>query len=184
LSIDFDSISHDFYQLRDFILKDLSILLESPIGGNYATALLITTACEVVGPLCYRNRGALEFFKNYLVPVVWQMVATSLYDALRNGLAHSFATKTIMQINGSSIELGVSWKEKPHFKYNRDEATIYINIPKLAEALKRALEVYESDLKTNGELRDLFRERRQKERHVNVINSDEKREWRRIITSQ
>jgi len=53
----FDGIKEEFYELRNFILGDLRILLDSPVGGNYAAALLITNACEVIGPLRYENNG-------------------------------------------------------------------------------------------------------------------------------
>jgi hypothetical protein len=164
----FDSIKEEFYELRDFILVDLRILLGSPAGGNYAAALLITTACEVVGPLRYENNGEREFFKNYLIPETWRPVAASVYDALRNGLAHSFATKTIMQINGSPVEIGVSWKDKPHFKYDATEATVYINVRELSEALERAFEAYENELANQSDLCDLFRKRRQRKRTVDI----------------
>jgi len=180
----FDGIKEEFLELRDFILKDLRILLESPVGGNYAAALLITTACEVVGPPFYENNGEREFFKNYLVPKSWRSVAASIYDALRNGLAHSFTPKTIVQINGSSVEIGISWKEKPHFKYDPTEATVYINVRELSRALERAFDDYEKELENRRDLCDLFRKRREKKRIVDIKDSTERQAWKRLIASQ
>ena len=184
MSICFNDIKDDFCELRDYILNDLRILLESPVGGNSAAALLITTACEVVGPLRYENSGEREFFKNFLVPDDWRSVAASVYDAMRNGLAHSFATKTIMQINDLPVELGISWKDKPHFKYDHREASLYINIRELSKALEKAFKAYEKELSTRRELCDLFRKRRQKKRTIEVQSQNERQEWKKLLMEQ
>lgn len=176
----FDLIEDDFYELRDFILNDLKILLKSPKGGNYAAALLVTTACDVLGKLKYKSGGGEQFFKEYFVPNDWQSMASSLYDALRNGLAHSFAPKAIVLIDNLEIELCISWKDKPHFKYDPVKNSIYFNIQNLAKALMTAFEKYEKDLINNKELCLFYNKKRNKKRVIN-INHKEKEVWKNFI---
>jgi hypothetical protein len=178
----FDSIKEDLYELRDFVLNDLSLLLNLPQGGNYTAALLMATACEVLGRLRYENGGGSEFFRNYLVPESWQPVASTVFDALRNGLAHSFATKAVVQIPGAPLDLGVSWKEKPHFVYDAKDGCLYLNVRNLSEALREAFEKYEMELRTDSKLCELFRKRRQRKMIIDVQNAAEREEWKRLLS--
>lgn len=179
----FDEIENDYHELRDFILNDLSLLLNSSKGGNYATTLIIATACEVLGPLRYQHNGEREFFKNYLTPEKWRPVAFSIYDALRNGLAHSFSPKSLVQINGTTLEVGISWKEKPHFTYDQSSSVIYINVVQLATSLENAFNIYENELRTNSELCNQYKTKRNKKRETNIHNQKEKNEWLKLIKS-
>ncbi len=180
---DFSDIESDFKELRKFILNDLDILLRSPVGGNYAAALIITTACEVLGPLRYENNGEREFFKEYLTPEEWKPVAQYIYNAIRNGLAHSFATKTIIQVNNSAIEIGISWRDKPHFKFDSVNSTVYINIRELSESLRVAFDKYQEELIGNCNLCAQYSKKRIKKRTVGVENLDERREWLKLMDS-
>jgi hypothetical protein len=183
VTVPFDSIKNEFYELRDFILNDLDLLVWLPRGGNYAAALLIATACEAIGQLRYETGGGSKFFKNYLVPNDWRPVASSIFDALRNGLAHSFATKAILQIPEAPLELGISWKDKSHFTYDPNEGCVYINVADLSRALKHALEVYGKELQADPKLCDLFRKRRQRKRIVDVLDPAEREAWKRLLAT-
>lgn len=46
--LEFDEINEYFLELKAFVLNDLGIITNATIGGNYAAALLITTACEAL----------------------------------------------------------------------------------------------------------------------------------------
>ncbi len=179
----FDAIKDDFTELRDFFVNDLRILLQSPIGGNYAAVLVTTTACEVLGPLRFENNGERTFFREYLVPNAWRPLAGSLYDALRNGLAHSYATKTIVNIDGLRVELGISWQEKPHLRFDSEASTVYINVRELVQTLILGFETYENELKSEQELCERFRMRREKKRIVNVPDA-ERQAWKKLVSSQ
>lgn len=181
--INYNDIKNDFEELRDCFKNDLRILIQSSIGGNYATALVATTACEVLGPLRFENNGEREFFRKYLLPETWREVARSLYDALRNGLAHSYATKIILNINGKDIELGVSWSEKPHLRFDQKDSVLYINVRELAQCVDNALDAYEAELKADPRLCTLFRKNRQKKRTINVHAYDERQAWTSLLSS-
>lgn len=182
MSDSFDLIEKEFYELRDFFLNDLTLLVNLPKGGNYAATLLVANACEVLGRLRYESGEGDEFFKHYLVPESWKPVASTIFNALRNGLAHSFATKVIVQISGAVLNLGISWKEKPHFVYDAKEGCLYLNVQNLSDALRHAFEQYETELYTDTNLCELFLKRRQRKMTVDVRNSAERQEWERLLS--
>ena len=183
MAVTYDDIKDDFEELRGFFKNDLRILTQSSAGGNYATVLVATTACEVLGPLRFENNGEREFFKNYLLPETWRTVAPSLYDALRNGLAHSYATKTIFRINGANLELGISWSEKPHLQFDHQHSVLYINVRELAQRVNEALAAYEAELKAQPQLCALYAKGRQKKREINVHTSSEREAWKALLLS-
>jgi hypothetical protein len=184
MTVNYDDIKDDFQELRSFFKNDLHILIQSSVGGNYATVLVATTACEVLGPLRFENNGEREFFSKYLLPDTWHAVAPSLYDALRNGLAHSYATKTILHINGANLELSISWSEKPHLKFDCQHSILYINVRELAQRVNEALATYETELKTQPQLCALYAKRRQKKRTINIHTSSEREAWKALLSSK
>lgn len=182
MTITYDDIKDDFEELCGFFKNDLRILLQSSVGGNYATVLVATTACEVLGPLRFDNHGNHKFFSKYLLPETWKAVAPSLYNALRNGLAHSYATKTILHINGANLELGISWSAKPHLQFDHQHSVLYINVRELAHQVNEALATYEAELKAEPQLCARYKDRRQKRQTINVHTS-ELETWKALISS-
>jgi hypothetical protein len=82
-------------------------------GANYAAAALITCAHETLAGL--RSGAPAHATFGETLPTIWQPVAQSLFDALRNGVVHGYATKTLI-VNGRRIELSVSWREQQHLR--------------------------------------------------------------------
>jgi hypothetical protein len=182
MAIEFEDIRKDFEDLQGFVLTDLAIITSVPTGGNYAAALLITTACEALGLLRYgTDNGGTDFFANYLLPPSWRPVAKSIYDALRNGLAHSFSTKAIVNASDNPIELGVSWSKESHLTYDPTKAVLFLNVQQLAQDLRAAFAKYQSELQQDAALRDEFVTRRRKKRVYEVQNESEKLAWKGLI---
>jgi hypothetical protein len=183
LAVAFSKIEADFSELRDFVLFDLNLITKTPQGGNYAVALLIVTACEAAGTLRFgKTDGGSEFFREYLVPKKWYPVSKSIYDVLRNGLAHSFSTKAILKVASKPIELGISWSKEKHFEYDSSRATLFINVQELAGSMRRAFRRYEEELKEDARLRDCFVKWRKKHRVYEVRNEKEKSEWKKLLS--
>jgi hypothetical protein len=182
VAVTFGKIEEDFSELSGFVLNDLKIIMAAPKGGNYAAVLLVVTACEAVGMLRYGKKdGGSEFFRNYLTPNKWKSVANSVYDALRNGLAHSFATKSILRISDTQIEICVSWSKERHFNYDARRKMLFINIQALSQDLCQAFEKYKAELRNNAELRDKYIVWRRKERVVEIQNEEEKQSWKALV---
>lgn len=182
MALEYDTIKDDFLELKAFVLNDLGIITNSAKGGNYAAALLIATASEALGTLRYgRKDGGQEFFANYLLPKPWRVVSKSIYDALRNGLAHSFSTKTVVNASEKPIELGISWSKEKHFSYDSGRSVLFINIQQLAHDLRSAFDQYQSELLQCAELRDTFHRWREKQRIYQVQNESEKGNWSALL---
>jgi len=182
VTIAFDAIESRFRELRDFVLNDLNLLLGSPRGGNYAAALLIATACEALGHLRYESGGGSKFFEEYMLPENWRPVSDSLFNALRNGLAHRFAPKVLLQVNSGPIELGISWREKPHLRCDQEKGCVYLNITNMAQSLALAFEAYDSQLREDPVFRDRFDQRWGKGRVVEVQDATERHAWRQLLS--
>lgn len=182
MAVEFDKIKDDFRELEAFVLNDLGIITNAPKGGNYAAVLLITTACEALGALRYgRKDGGLDFFTNYLLPEPWRVVSKSIYDALRNGLAHSFSTKTVVNASEKPIELGISWSKEKHFSYESSRSVLFLNVQQLASDLRRAFGRYQSELQQSAELRHTFYKWREKQRIYQVQNENERGKWSALL---
>jgi hypothetical protein len=168
--------------LEGFVLTDLGIITNAPKGGNYAAALLITAACEALGTLRYGKRdGGVEFFENYLLPKQWRVVSQSIYHALRDGLAHSFATKVIVHTSDKPIELYISWSEEAHFSYDSNRSFLFLNIQQLSKDLCGAFSQYQSELQQHADLRDTFIKWRKKQRVYDVRNKSEGEKWNALV---
>lgn len=182
MAVNFDDIKDDFSELKGFVLSGLRIITNAPKGGNYAAALLIATACEALGTLRYGKKdGGADFFRGYLVPARWHPVVKSIYDALRNGLAHSFSTKVILKVSDRPIELGISWSKEIHFEYDSSRATLFLNVQQLSKDLHQAFERYESELREDAKLRDRYVVWRKRQRVYEVNNENEKGAWKALI---
>ncbi len=178
----FKDIEDEFSELRNFILYDLNLITSAPQGGNYAAVLLVVSACEAAGTLRYGKKdGGLDFFRDYLVPDKWRAVSKSIYDALRNGLAHSFLTKAILKAADNPIELGISWSKEKHFEYDPGRATLFINVQVIAKNLKEAFQRYEEELKKHADLRDRFIKSRKKQRVFEVADQRERKAWKVLV---
>lgn len=182
MAVEFNEIKDEYLELERFVLTDLGIITNDPKGGNYAAALLITTACEVLGTLRYGKKdGGVDFFENYLLPEQWRVVSKSIYDALRNGLAHSFSTKVIVNASDRPVELGISWSKENHFSYDSRRSVLFLNIQHLSKDLRGAFSRYQSELEQYPDLRDKFVKWRKKQRVYQVQNEGEREKWNALV---
>lgn len=165
----FETIKRSFQQLFSFLLHDLEFIVSQAQGGNYAAVLLAMSACEALGRVRYGGEGkGSQFFAEYLLPVAWQPLAPDLYNALRNGLAHSYDTKTIMQVGSGPIELVVSWRERPHLSFDPQTRQLFINVQQLARALQNALDRYKVELRSDSTLCQRYDTWSRRDRQVDV----------------
>lgn len=155
MSVTFDDIRPDFCKFHSFIRNDLDQIVKQKIGGNYAALALIMCACETLAQFHEEKRNSPTFFKRYLVPPDWKCVGDDIFKALRNGIVHGYLTKTICS-GGKCIEIIVSWDDERHFKYEKKEHHLYINVKKLAERFNCALRCYERSLRNDAGLRESF----------------------------
>lgn len=181
MAIPFEQIEKEFGRLRSFLKADLDLILQPGIGGNYVSASLITCACDALGWLHYgQKNGGARFFSEKLLPQEWKMVGKTIYDAVRNGLVHSYETKNIV-LNGSKIVIAISRKDRPHLTFSTDKKYLYLNVQQLAQDLGQALCDYENQLRENEETRETFFKYMTKERELFVKNPEEGLIWELLL---
>jgi len=100
-------IRQEFDESLGYIRNDVTALCEDERRSlNYTVALLIGCGCEALadaGQYPSKERAFEE-----LLPVAWRPLAKKLYDAVRNGLTHSFDTKHIC-IKQQEVQIHFFW---------------------------------------------------------------------------
>lgn len=154
MRIPYSRIKTRFKRVRHFLTNDLNLLITQPSGGNYLAAFMIACTCDTIAWFrCGTNRG--DSILAELLSPEWRPVASSLYDAMRNGIAHRYETKTL-RIGDKRVEIGISWKKKPHLRFSRNRKVVFLNIQTLAQQVFDMLDAYEQELKTDASLRERF----------------------------
>jgi len=177
----YNSIKQEFVRIRDFVLNDLSLLLNQKIGGNYLAVSLITCSCDALSRFCYGKKdNGEQYFSERMLPQKWERVGKSLYNALRNGLVHSYETKSI-EIDSKKLELCISWEKREHLSFSEDQKSLFINVKVLAEELKESLIKLEKELKENPGLREIFFKAMKKDRVHVIRNMQECEYWKGLM---
>ena len=177
--IAYADIEADYAELRDFILNDVDRIVALETGGNYAAAALIACAHESLAKV--QARKAHDTFTDTL-PDAWQPVAPSLFDALRNGIVHRYVTKAVV-VDGTRIEINISWREKPHLNLDKQDGVLYLNVPTMAAQLRGAFDAYEIDLRANEAACRRFVERHRKARE-SYPQGAELAAWRQLLAQR
>lgn len=169
--VHYETIRVEVERLRNFISTDLELVVNQDSGGNYLAASLITCACDAMSYLKHgvANRG--ELFFGELLPDCWKPVAGGLYDAIRNGIVHTYETKIIV-LGSRRLNVVISWRAKPHMHLSPSGEDIYVNVWQLAQDLKRAIGQFETDLKAKERLRNTFYESMRSGRELHVHQND------------
>ncbi len=178
--VPYENIRAEVERLCAYLTQDLDILIAQEIGGNYLAAALITCACDALSYLKYghRNRGDLFFAE--ILPDLWRPIAKTLYNAIRNGIIHTYETKTII-LDSRRLDIAVSWRAKPHLHLSARGTEVYVNVSQLSQDLKAAIARFEADLKVNGNLRGTFFRAMRGEREINAVNP-ERQIWQRVLS--
>jgi len=177
VAVSFDAIKDEVDRLRNFIVGDL--LISHDRGGNYLAAALITCACDALSYLKHGDRNKGERFFAEIIPAEWKDLAPALYEAIRDGIVHSYDTKAI-RVDSRTIIVNISWGAMPHFHLSEDRRTIHINIKNLSTDFKVALKQFEVDLKNKSNLREIFDRSMRRSREISVRQS-ERSKWIRCL---
>ena len=171
MGVQYETIRAEVERVRGDITTDLDLVVNRDIGGNYLAASLITCACDALAHLKFGRLNNGEAFFAELLPDCWKPAAAGLYGAIRDGIVHSYETKTIV-VSLRRLNVVISWRAKPHMHLSPSATDIYVNVFQLAQDLKRALVQLETDLKAQGSLRDTFYQamREHREYHVQQVD--------------
>lgn len=139
-----------FDHLRLTLEKEIPRQLEHPEGGHYVVALLIVIGSEALSKLQGQPDEHL-FVKMTTQRGLTSLMASTLFNALRNGLAHLYDTKYI-KAGVLMIELSVSWRLKRHLSVRRDPPCLYLNARTMWEDLQAELVRLADTLPAGGAL--------------------------------
>jgi hypothetical protein len=180
MPVPYETIRAEVERLCTCVTHDLDILITQEVGGNYLAAALITCACDALSYLKYGHRNRGDLFFTEILPDLWKPIAMTLYDAIRNGIIHTYETKTII-LDSRRLDIGVSWRAKPHLHLSARGTEIYVNVSQLSQDLKAAIVQFEADLKVDANLRDTFFQAMRGEREINPVNA-ERRTWQQVLS--
>ncbi len=157
MAVTFAEIEHKFDRIFGFIRSDLERMLTLDPGINFGAATLVACACEVLARYRHASGEGADAFSLLLPSGPFQKIAKTLYDVLRNGLAHHYDTRDI-RIDGRIVRLGIAWKEEPHLSVKEINGIPYVvfNIAQLCHDLFSSFDEYRAELTGNPEARDRF----------------------------
>jgi hypothetical protein len=180
MAVPYETIRAEVERLCNYVTHDLDRLIGQDVGGNYLAAALITCACDAISYLKYGQRNRGDLFFTEILPDLWKPLAKTLYDAIRNGIVHTYETKTII-LGSKHLDIGISWRVKPHLHLSARGTEVYVNVSQLSQDLKVAVAQFEADLKVDANLRDTFFKSMRSEREINPANS-ERQKWQQVLS--
>ena len=93
MAVPYETIRAEVERLCNYVTHDLDRLIGQDVGGNYLAAALTTCACDAISYLKYGQRNRGDLFFTEILPDLWKPIAKTLYDAIRNGIVHTYETK-------------------------------------------------------------------------------------------
>lgn len=157
-SVSFAEIKQEFDETLGYIRQDIRALGNSDLHLNYTLLLLICCACDSIA--WHRDLRDYEVFVS-LLPDPFKPIGKSMFEAIRNGLAHRFRPDTVV-IGGSHCRFTIFWKGAAHLSVIKGQPDwLRLNNRDLTDAIVQQIDKYEAELNhDNGEaLRVDFRKK-------------------------
>ena len=181
MAIDFRAIEQRFGELFGFIQQDLSRIIQLEPGVNYAAAALVACACETMAK--YRNASGEggDAFATLLPSGIYQTISKTIYNALRNGLVHSYEAQDI-EFNGSRVGLAIAWRETSHLTllFKEGKPHLVLNMRELCERLSEQIDSFRAQLMADASARDRFFTQCRKDRVQTAGTPQEVLAWKAL----
>ena len=162
MEIVFKQIEKEFSETFGYVRQDIVELLKNDSPLHYTVALLVCCACEMLTwHRDLRDDQAHEVFTSLLPDTEpYKAVGKTLWEALRNGLAHNFRPATIkigddewrFKISSHRVGQGMSvTKGQSHW--------IDLNFRDFSSRVNLQIDAYEQELRTSADARLRFHEK-------------------------
>jgi hypothetical protein len=164
--LSYADIEKEFEESLGYIHNDIEWLQKNDSKLNYTVALLVGCACEALA-----DAGASTSKERILAEVLpagdWQQLAKPLFDALRNGLAHSFDTKHL-HVGAAEIQIHISWTKKDVVSIVKTQngLGLLIGIQPIADLIRGKINDFKQVLRTDEAARRRFRAAMRRDRTV------------------
>jgi hypothetical protein len=184
MDVQYETIKSKFEEIKHNLTNDLKTVARSARSVNYTAALLIACACESLARFKYgRKNNGDQFFRETMLPDAWKPVSRSLYDALRDGLAHAFETMNV-KVGSKQFDIGISWSQQTHLTFNESRTGCYLNVQNMVNDLLAAIDGYEQELINDPKARARFYEtmREMKNGFIKDVsnNTSERAAWEEL----
>ena len=170
MEIAFKEIEREFNETFGYVRQDIGEILKKNLRLNYTIALLVCCACEMLTwHRDLRDDQAYEVFTSLLPDTEpYKAVGKTLWEALRNGLAHNFRPDTI-RIEGDEWRFTISSHQSgPHMSVTKGRPHwIRLNIRAFSSRLIPQIDAYEQELRTSADARLRFHEK--SKRYIRTI---------------
>ena len=176
----FADIKGEFDETLGYVRQDITWLLDKDSGLNYTIALLVGCGCEALAACRGDTKRKGEMVFAELLPSGEpQVLATRLYGALRDGLAHGFDTKHI-QADGLEHQIYLDSRGPQGIAVvnNSRGIGLRIGIRSLAESLCARITNFETVLRQDEDARRCFRAAHQR---TADLNNHEAAAWRAMV---
>jgi hypothetical protein len=172
MGIAFKEIEKEFNETFGYVRQDIAAILKKNLGLNYTIALLVCCACEMLA--WHRDLKDDEVFTSLLPDTeAYKTIGKTLWEALRNGLAHKFRPYTI-SIKDDEWRFTISSGPGPHMSvFTGKPNWIHLNMRVFSERVTSQIDAYEEELRTSADARLNFQ--RKSKSYVKNIPADAKR---------
>jgi hypothetical protein len=161
MEIAFKEIEKEFNETFGYVRGDIAEILKKNLGLNYTIALLACCACEMLTwHRGLRDDQAHEVFTSLLPDTEpYKAVGKTLWEALRNGLAHKFRPDTI-RIEDDEWRFTISSQSGPYLSVAKGQPHwIHLNIRAFSSRVISQIDAYERELRTSADARRSFHEK-------------------------
>ena len=161
MEIAFKEIETEFKETFGYVRRDIAAILKSNLGLNYTIALLVCCACEMLTwHRGLRDDQAHEVFTSLLPDTEpYRAVGKTLWEALRNGLAHKFRPDTI-RIENDEWRFTISSQSGPHVSVKKGQPHwIHLNIRECSSRIISQIDAYEEELRASADARLRFHQK-------------------------
>lgn len=173
MGIAFKEIEKEFNETFGYVRQDIAEILKKNLGLNYTIALLVCCACEMLTwHRDLRDDQAYEVFTSLLPDTEpCKAVGKTLWEALRNGLAHNFRPDTI-KIEDDEWRFTISSHQSgPRMRVTKGQPYwIHLSIRDLSSRVILQIDAYEQVLRTSADARLRFREN--SKRYIKTIPAE------------
>jgi hypothetical protein len=158
----FEDIEKEFSETFGYVRQDIAELLKNDRPLHYTVALLVCCACEMLTwHRDLRDDRAHEIFTS-LLPATepYKALGKTMWEALRNGLAHKFRPDTI-RVEDDEWRFTISSQQHgPYMSVTPGRPNwIGLNIRTFSSQVISQIDAYEQELRTSADARLGFYEK-------------------------